>query len=53
MSGPFSLGSSKEGRGDRTLSWDYADTYTRPQGQPPKLLRIRIWIRLASSACQE
>lgn len=53
MSGPFSLGSSKEGRGDHTLARDYADMCTRPQGQSPELLRIWIWIRLTSSARQE
>jgi DNA-directed RNA polymerase III subunit RPC4 len=53
MSGPFSLGSSKEGRGNRTLAWGYADMYTRPQGQPSKLLRVWSRIRLTSSACQK
>lgn len=53
MSGPFSLGSSKEGRRTSVIVRNIADFCARQENKPPKLLRLWCWIWFTSGACQE
>jgi len=52
--GPFSLGSSKEGMSNSPHIPDYTNDCYRPKEQhKPRILGIRLRFRFSSGACQE
>jgi DNA-directed RNA polymerase III subunit RPC4 len=54
MSGPFSLGSSKEGGFAHAMTAQWTRlTPRRQEDEPPQLLRVRWWLWIARRACQE
>jgi DNA-directed RNA polymerase III subunit RPC4 len=53
MSGPFSLGSSREGRSQpEGLISGWTNKSCRSQEQQPQRVHLRVWVRFKSTACQ-